>query len=416
MTATPLKKQERDAEEARIEIDVDAVGLMSEKTLRKAKKAKASSSPQPELSASVTMEKNDMQSKSRKRNLAEAEIEIDVDAPEPPSKKALRKAKRAKSSANSKPTILEEGFKSLSPKQENSQDSNKRSDHGIWVGNLAFSTTEDDLIRLLTSDATKRLRRHEITRVHLPKGQEKFGKVQNKGFAYIDLPDEKCLATALEFSESFLGGRRVLIKNAKSFEGRPEQKNSKDGKQSHPPSRRVFVGNLDFTTTVEDLEAQFEVCGPISHTHMATFEDSGKCKGYAWIEFEQISSAEKAMRGWVEAEDSARKPSSRSKSSNGRMWVNSIQGRRLRMEYAEDQRARYEKRFGKYPKKSAPGNDQSAEEGVNVEVDGEDRSWNGVNRMTKTTKIKHQGKYSEETVQKLTGAITESKGQRTVFE
>ena len=32
---------------------------------------------------------------------------------------------------------------------------------------------------------------------------------------------------------------------------------------------------------------------------MATFEDSGKCKGFAWVRFEAVEAAESAVRGWV---------------------------------------------------------------------------------------------------------------------
>lgn len=359
----------------------------------------------------------DDETKSRKRNAEIAELEINVDAPEPPSKKALRKAKKAKASTGNDSNPPEVAGEKPSSPPNDPRLENKRSQFGIWIGNLSFSTTKDDLLKFLTTHSQTAIRQDLITRVHLPQGPPKFGKSQNKGFAYIDFADEESLTAALTLSEGFLGGRRVLIKNATDFAGRPEQKKESADQPTHPPSKRVFVGNLDFDTTVEDLDRHFGICGSIVHTHMATFEDSGKCKGFAWIEFEQLESAEAAMRGWVgqEDDDDVEEGSTKQKKSSKRkIWVNKLDGRRLRMEYAEDKVTRYQKRFGKNAKTetetSADGG-KAGEEGI-VEIVG------GViaKQERKTKKSRPQGKYSDETVQRLTGAIVEGKGQKMVFE
>ncbi|KIW28620.1 uncharacterized protein PV07_08268 [Cladophialophora immunda] len=353
----------------------------------------------------------------RKRNAETAEIEIDVEAPEPPSKKALRKAKKAKVSNGSKsPSETNKTIPSTETQEDASRKVSKRSEYGIWVGNLSFGTTKDDLMSFLTSDPTNAIPRNQITRIHLPQGPPKFGRAQNKGFAYIDFSDQQCIDIGLKLSESLLGGRRVLIKNAKNFEGRPEQRRDQIEKQSQPPSKRIFVGNLDFTTTVEDLEAHFGVCGAIVHTHIATFEDSGKCKGFAWIDFEQVGSAEKAMRGWVQRGDGADDSPAKSNSSKSKILLHRLHGRKMRMEYAEDKATRYEKRFGKAAKKAAIGEgDLREDSGIN-EVDDREEKSELMEDSKKTKPSKSPGKYSEETVQRLTGAIIESKGQRTVFE
>ncbi|EXJ67119.1 uncharacterized protein A1O5_09766 [Cladophialophora psammophila CBS 110553] len=352
---------------------------------------------------------------NRKRNAETAEIEIDVEAPEPPSKKALRKTKKAKVSNGSKSSSGAKKETSSTEPQDAPHKDSTRSGYGIWVGNLSFGTTKDDLVSFLTSSSTNVIRRNQITRIHLPQGLPKFGRAQNKGFAYVDFSDQQCIDTALKFTESLLGGRRVLIKNAKNFDGRPEQKRDSVEKQSQPPSKRIFVGNLDFTTTVEDLEAHFGVCGPIAHTHLATFEDSGKCKGFAWIDFEQLVSAGKAMRGWATPGNSAEEAPTNSKSSKSRVLLHRLHGRKLRMEYAEDKATRYEKRFGKTAKKAAAGDGESREDGGIVKVDGGQEKPKPIHDNKNTNLNKSQGKYSEETVQRLTGAIIESKGQRTVF-
>ena len=190
-------------------------------------------------------------------------------------------------------------------------------------------------------------------------------KPQNKGFAYVDFATEAALDAAMALSETLFSGRRVLIKNAKSFEGRPDP-SKEDGKKTvadgNPPSKRIFVGNLSFDTTREELSEHFARCGEVADAFVATFEDTGKCKGYAWITFENVESAEKAVRGWVELElqqgngsdedqedglEAIEARKTRKRPKIRKWWINRIKGRPLRMEFAEDKAVRYKKRYGK---------------------------------------------------------------------
>ena len=60
-----------------------------------------------------------------------------------------------------------------------------------------------------------------ITRMNMPKGaNNKFA--HNKGFAYVDFEDPVGVIAAVGLSEQNLDGRRLLIKDAKSYEGRPK--------------------------------------------------------------------------------------------------------------------------------------------------------------------------------------------------
>lgn len=355
----------------------------------------------------------------KKRKLPEStEIEIDVSAPEPPSKKALRKAKK-----NTSEAIAEPATEQTTDASTNAQEAPaKRSDYGIWIGNLPFSVSKDDLRQFFTSNCS--FSEATITRIHMPKGAEKFGKAQNKGFAYVDFSTERAAKEAMGLSEQLVSGRRVLIKDAKSFVGRPE-KSQQEGQHSgtntsgHPPSRRIFVGNLGFDTTKEAIEEHFAQCGTVAHVHVATFQDSGKCKGYAWVQFEDIAAAEAAVRGFMmvneddeEEEESASETEERKKPKKPRqrrVWVNQLLGRRMRMEFAEDASTRYKKRYGK--DKDAKGNHYG-------EVSGADHGYSGEKQQGRPAKSKKPdySRYDEGTVQKLSGAIVEAQGKKTTFD
>lgn len=385
---------------------------------------------------------------NRKRKL-EPDIEVDLTAPEPPSKKALRKAK--KKSAKTEDTKTE-GVQTLEAKQESREPANEpvkqRSNFGIWIGNLQFTTTQDDLRKFLTTQGN--FKPEEITRINLPNGEKRHGKQQNKGFAYIDFSTSAAVQRAIALSEQLIGGRAVLIKDANNFAGRPDKpREDRDASKtsSNPPSRKIFVGNLAFDTTKQMLEEHYKPCGALSYVHIATFEDSGKCKGYGWVEFEELESAEAAVRGFVkvpvneemddtessgsdeELKDTQRKKKTQKKQKEKKVWVNRLLGRNLRADFAEDSTTRYKKRFGK----EGPGKNDSSSRDRNhgqeeqtapiEEVTG-DRSGSSRRHDQKRTPWKPQaktktssgGRYSEETVQRLSGSIVESQGKKTTFD
>ncbi|KAF2221843.1 hypothetical protein BDZ85DRAFT_181126, partial [Elsinoe ampelina] len=325
----------------------------------------------------------DSSSKKRKRNSAPTEeIEVDVSLPEPPSKKAARRAKKGKTTSAPKASLhdisdlTEEAPPSPlppspSPPPPTTATPPARSPHGIWIGNLSFLTTPSSLRHHLCTTAS--LHPSQITRF------------QNKGFAYVDFDSAEGVFQALQATESVLDGRNVLVKDANNFSGRPEvvaaaaatagnagnageAGKAGEGKEGKPRSKRVFVGNLAFDTTREELEGHFGMAGEVEDTFVATFEDTGKCKGFGWVRFGTEEEAERAVRGWVwkveddlagegggegevEGEEGGEEEGKEGKklapAKKRKWWINKLRGRLLRCEYAEDASTRYKKRFGK---------------------------------------------------------------------
>lgn len=317
--------------------------------------------------------------KKRKREALPDEIEIDVSLPEPASKKAARKAKKAKlNPATTTDTNTTTEGKATVETAVDKDGTAKRSDYGVWIGNLPWSATKESLRKFLVDNAE--MKDEQITRVHLPPPNKPVNplwttKPLNRGFAYVDFSTELGMYSAIALTETKMDGRALLIKNAKSFEGRPDKPKEEGqdnagrgtttgGKQVHPPNKRVFIGNLSFDVTKEDLQAHYAQCGPVENIHMATFEDSGKCKGYAWVTFGDVDTASAAVKGFTfktEAEIKRMKKTASKgdeesdsedmdaiKGNKRRKWLlNKLAGRELRCEFAEDSTTRYNKRYGK---------------------------------------------------------------------
>jgi cold-inducible RNA-binding protein len=58
---------------------------------------------------------------------------------------------------------------------------------------------------------------------------------------------------------------------------------------------KVFVGNMSFDTTREELEALFAPMGEISEIVMPTDRDSGRPRGFAFVTFASAESANQAI-------------------------------------------------------------------------------------------------------------------------
>ncbi|NWW07449.1 PABP2 protein, partial [Oreocharis arfaki] len=59
--------------------------------------------------------------------------------------------------------------------------------------------------------------------------------------------------------------------------------------------RSIYVGNVDYGGTAEELESHFNSCGHINRVTILCDKFSGHPKGYAYIEFEEQSSVKAAV-------------------------------------------------------------------------------------------------------------------------
>ncbi|KKA29389.1 hypothetical protein TD95_003848 [Thielaviopsis punctulata] len=397
----------------------------------------------PDVDADAPADTNADAAASKKRKVDIEEIEVDLSLPEPPSKKAKRMMKKGKdpnavSKSKKKAAASDEDLLDVAP-GEAANGENKdgaaaaaaatakkpRSEHCVWVGNLPFHVTTADLRKWFVENSGGVILETSITRVKMPSSKEHKmpnGDRQNKGFAYVDFDTLGGKVAAIALSENMLGSRKLLIKDSTSFEGRPKveaaaDQATKGGKMVEEPvdpksltksereaTKKVYIGNLPFAANEDDVYTLFEKCGEIDWVKVATFEDSGKCKGYGWVKFKEAEAAASAVKGWVllpqfedkaedfqteeekavaeqlneeeggdkaEDEEEKKKPKKAKKQKMRKWHVNRLKGRELKVELAEDNKTRYEKRFGRLAKNKSAGKGAVAEAApaANTEVE-----------------------------------------------
>ncbi|KAK5663048.1 hypothetical protein OQA88_6464 [Cercophora sp. LCS_1] len=401
-------------------------------------------------------------SSKKRKSTAQKEIEVDLNLPEPPSKKARRALKKGKTlPAKPQSSDDEAGDDDDEKKNEEAKTNKKkeRSPYGVWVGNLRFTITKAELRKWLVDNSGGAITDDAITRVHMPMskpaaGAPKAKTSENRGFAYVDFATFEANVAAIALSETELLDRKLLIKDSKNFDGRPkkevteeigdnEKENGAGGVTEAPKknlSTKIFVGNLSFQVTEDDLREHFEKCGKIRWIKVATFEDSGKCKGYGWVNFEDAEAAAWAVKGFVkiketidtledfmdegekpaedqsgeaaeedeEGEKKNKKKKAQSADNQPRIktrkwWVNQLYGRPLKIELAEDDQTRYNKRFrGKgQQREQRTGDSAGAGDGAGRRIQNREKNMSVSNDIS---------------VARLTGAPVAHQGKKTTFD
>ncbi|NXJ13808.1 RBM19 protein, partial [Odontophorus gujanensis] len=125
-------------------------------------------------------------------------------------------------------------------------------------------------------------------------GKNAQGK--STGYIFVDLRSEADLQRALKRKKEYIGGRCVEISRCENTpketvtaktDDQPWQRMKRDYEEEEDLSEsgRLFVRNLPFTSTEEDLDKIFSKYGPLSEIHFPIDRLTKKPKGFAFITY-----------------------------------------------------------------------------------------------------------------------------------
>ena len=61
-------------------------------------------------------------------------------------------------------------------------------------------------------------------------------------------------------------------------------------------SKKLYIGNLPFSVTEAELQAAFESHGSVESVNVITDRETGRPRGFAFVEMDDASAADAAMR------------------------------------------------------------------------------------------------------------------------
>jgi RNA recognition motif-containing protein len=200
----------------------------------------------------------------------------------------------------------------------------------LYVGNLGYSTTSEDL------------------REHF----SKYGSVadltvvtdretgNSRGFAFVTFSSPSEASAAVDALDGYeVDGRELRVNLSKPREARTQDSGYGGGRGDNSYGNRgggggggggavdtnkVFVGNLGWDTTQEDLQSAFSQYGQLTDVKLVTDRDTGNSRGFAFVTYANSEAAESAIQ---------------------QMDGQELDGREIRVNISQPKKPRYEESF-----------------------------------------------------------------------
>ncbi|KAF9917329.1 hypothetical protein BX616_001360 [Lobosporangium transversale] len=128
---------------------------------------------------------------------------------------------------------------------------------------------------------------------------------RSKGVGYVEFYEEESVAKAIELTGQKLLGIPVIAKHTESEKNRLALQASNQAQaamETPAPStpvdlsqHRLYVGSVNFDLTEEDLKQVLEPFGPIEFIKLHRDAETGKSKGFAFVQYKNAIDAKQAM-------------------------------------------------------------------------------------------------------------------------
>ena len=152
--------------------------------------------------------------------------------------------------------------------------------------NIGFNTTQEEL-----ADFFQKYGDVEESKICTDKNTGK-----SKGFGFLKFYEKKSAVAAMNDADNIVvGGRNLQIRYSNDKNGPIKGGNGGNNAKRGPSSEfGIFVGNISYKCTENDLKKFFKDCGKVVDVRLAKKPD-GKLKGFAHVDFENKEAVDKAV-------------------------------------------------------------------------------------------------------------------------
>ncbi|KAF2277278.1 splicing factor, CC1-like protein [Westerdykella ornata] len=121
---------------------------------------------------------------------------------------------------------------------------------------------------------------------------------RSKGVGYVEFKDIDSVPKALELTGQKLKGVPIIVQLTEAEKNRASRAaaESNSGANSGAPFHRLYVGNIHFSVTEDDLREVFEPFGELEQVTLQMDPDNGgRSKGYGFVQFFDPEKAKEAL-------------------------------------------------------------------------------------------------------------------------
>jgi len=117
---------------------------------------------------------------------------------------------------------------------------------------------------------------------------------RSKGVGYVEFKDEESVAQALQLTGQKLLGIPVIVQVTEAEKNRQARTTEGGGHPNSIPFHRLYVGNIHFNVTEQDLQAVFEPFGELEFVQLQK-DETGRSRGYGFVQFRDAGQAREAL-------------------------------------------------------------------------------------------------------------------------
>ena len=100
---------------------------------------------------------------------------------------------------------------------------------------------------------------------------------------YVEFKDEESVAQALQLTGQKLLGIPVIVQVTEAEKNRQARTTESGGHPNSIPFHRLYVGNIHFNVTEQDLQAVFEPFGELEFVQLQK-DETGRSRGYGFVQ------------------------------------------------------------------------------------------------------------------------------------
>jgi len=309
--AAPAKKAAAASSDSDSDSDSEDEKPAAKKAAAPAKKAAApaaSSSSDSDSDSEDEKPKKAAPAKKVAAKAASSDSDSDSDSEEETKVPAKKAAAKAASSSDSdsdsdsedeKPAAKAQGQKRKPDDEDESAMKKRKKEDGsaaagesapsvVFVGGLSYDAEESD-VRDFFKDCGA------ISTVRIPVFEDSGKK---RGIAFVEFETKEAADAAVALDGETMMDRYLKISHStpKSNAPRDNKPFAKEMSEKPEGCKTIFVGNLSWQATEDDLRTAFESCGNVWSVRIATDRDTGKSKGFGHVEFETEEGVDNAVK------------------------------------------------------------------------------------------------------------------------
>ncbi|KAI0541417.1 hypothetical protein GGR58DRAFT_456979 [Xylaria digitata] len=117
---------------------------------------------------------------------------------------------------------------------------------------------------------------------------------RSKGVGYVEFKNEDSVTAALQLTGQKLLGIPVIVQLTEAEKNRQVRNTDGSGHGNSVPFHRLYVGNIHFSITEQDLQNVFEPFGELEFVQLQK-DDTGRSRGYGFVQFRDADQAREAL-------------------------------------------------------------------------------------------------------------------------